>query len=259
MIKKLFISVFLCFLVFISGQNLKVSEVKKIFSQPNLSEWSMPIPKENSIPLKWYPRNSSLKKDGIQSFVGYYQNTLVASLSIGKNSVSGSYTHNDSSFNISSKGNNIIFTKNEENEACSVEDPFHTHPENTELSILEDGNNAPKIANTNVFRVYRLVMPITHNVFSSWFFNNDIEKVKTFWADIEIFLNEIYMRDIGVRFEIINNEKLIAKNASEEFFSSSQNASYIINNSTQLINNLIGEKNYETGIVISHTSSKGIR
>jgi len=121
-------------------------------------------------------------------------------------------------YNISSKGNNIIFTKNEENEACSVEDPFHTHPENTELSILEDGNNAPKIANTNVLRVYRLAMPITHNVFSSWFFNNDIEKVKTFWADIEIFLNEIYMRDIGVRFEIINNEKLIAKNASEEFF-----------------------------------------
>ena len=101
-------------------------------------------------------------------------------------------------------------------------------------------------------------MPITHNVFSSWFFNNEIDKVKTFWADIEIFLNEIYMRDIGVRFEIINNEKLIAKNASEEFFSSSQNASYIINNSTQLINNLIGENNYETGIVISHTSSKGI-
>ena len=66
MIKKLFISVFLCFLVFISGQNLKVSEVKKIFSQPNFSEWSVPIPKENSIPLKWYPRNSSLKKDGIQ-------------------------------------------------------------------------------------------------------------------------------------------------------------------------------------------------
>ena len=99
---------------------------------------------------------------------------------------------------VSKKGNNIIFTKNEENEACSVEDPFHTHPENTELSILEDGNNAPKIANTNVLRVYRLAMPITHNVFSSWFFNNGIEKVKTFWADIEIFLNEIYMRDIGV-------------------------------------------------------------
>ena len=84
MIKKLFISTFLCFLVFFSGQNLKVSEIKKIFSQPNLSEWSMPIPKENSILLRWYPRNSSLKKEGIQSFVGYYQNTLVASLSIGK-------------------------------------------------------------------------------------------------------------------------------------------------------------------------------
>ena len=180
MIKKLFISTFLCFLVFISGQNLKVSEVKKIFSQPNFSEWSIPIPKENNTPLKWYPRNSSLKKDGIQSFVGYYQNTLVASLSIGKSSVSGSYTYNGSSFSISSKGNNIIFTKNDENEACSVEDPFHAHTENTELSILEDGNAAPKIANTNVLRVYRLAMPITHNVFSSWFFNNDIEKVKTF-------------------------------------------------------------------------------
>ena len=87
MIKKLFISTFLCFLVFFSGQNLKVSEIKKIFSQPNFSEWSIPIPQEKSIPLKWYPRNSSLKKEGILSFVGYYQNTLVASLSIGKNSV----------------------------------------------------------------------------------------------------------------------------------------------------------------------------
>ena len=259
MIKKLFISTFLCFLVFFSGQNLKVSEIKKIFSQPSFSEWSMPIPQEKSIPLRWYPRNSSLKKEGIQSFVGYYQNTLVASLSIGKNSVSGSYTYNGSSFNISSKGNNIIFTKNEENEACSAEDPFHSHTENTELSVLEQGNSISKIANTNVLRVYRLAVPITYNVFSSWFFNNDIDKAKTFWADTEIFLNEIYTRDLGVRFEVINNEKLISKSTGEEFFDSSKNASYIINHSTQLINDLIGENNYDVGIVISHTSSNGIR
>ena len=54
-------------------------------------------------------------------------------------------------------------------------------------------------------------------------------------------------------------KNLSPKTQVKSFFSSSQNASYIINNSTQLINNLIGENNYETGIVISHTSSKGIR
>jgi len=139
-------------------------EIKKIFSQPNFSEWSMPIPQEKSIPLRWYPRNSSLKKEGIQSFVGYYQNSLVASLSIGKNSVSGSYTYNGSSFNISSKGNNIVFTKNEENEACSAEDPFHSHIENTELSVLEQGNSIPKIANTNktIFNLIGSLLTTNH-------------------------------------------------------------------------------------------------
>ena len=112
-----------------------------------------------------------------------------------------------------------------------------------------------------MLRVYRLAMHIPYSTFSRYYFDSKIEKVKTFWADTEAFLNEMYLRDLGVRFEVVNDERLIIKDATKETFASSRNASYVKDNSTIVINNLIGENSYDVGISLVYTSSQqsGIR
>ena len=104
-------------------------------------------------------------------------------------------------------------------------------------------------------------MHIPYSTFSRYYFDSKIEKVKTFWADTEAFLNEMYLRDLGVRFEVVNDERLIIKDATKETFASSRNASYVKDNSTIVINNLIGENSYDVGISLVYTSSQksGIR
>ena len=41
--------------------------------------------------------------------------------------------------------------------------------------------------------------------------NQDVSKVKAFWKELETFLNNIYVRDLGVRFTIVQDERLIEK------------------------------------------------
>ena len=117
----------------------------------------------------------------------------------------------------------------------------------------------PTISNTQTLRVYRLAIYVTHNAYKSATFAQDTEKVKVFWQKTEDFLNELYMRDIGVRFQVLRDERLIITNPKEEVFTQRHNASYVIGLSTEAINKRIGSDNYDVGICISYTSSKGIR
>jgi len=117
----------------------------------------------------------------------------------------------------------------------------------------------PTISNTQTLRVYRLAIYVTHNAYKSATFAQNTEKVKVFWQKTEDFLNELYMRDIGVRFEVLRDERLIIKVPAEEVFTHTHNASYVIGLSTETINNRIGSDSYDVGICISYTSSKGIR
>ena len=117
----------------------------------------------------------------------------------------------------------------------------------------------PTISNTQTLRVYRLAIYVTHNAYKSATFAQDTEKVKVFWQKTEDFLNELYMRDIGVRFQVLRDERLIITNPKEEVFTQRHNASYVIGLSTEAINKRIGSDSYDVGICISYTSSKGIR
>ena len=98
----------------------------------------------------------------------------------------------------------------------------------------------PTISNTQTLRVYRLAIYVTHNAYKSTTFAQNTEKVKAFWQKTEDFLNELYMRDIGVRFEVLRDERLIIKVPAEEVFTRAHNASYVIGLSTETINNRIG-------------------
>ena len=84
--------------------------------------------------------------------------------------------------------------------------------------VLAAEEAQPKIANTQVLRVYQLAMHIPYSTFITSHFEEKVEKVKAFWANTEAFLNEMYMRDLGVRFEVVNDERLIIKDEKPRDF-----------------------------------------
>ena len=228
-------------------------------AQNEADKWLKAVSEQQGITIEWQERPTSLTKEGVKSFVGYYKGKFVASLSVGK-TVSGHFNYQDVSYEVTDNKGELVFIKNEEGVCGNQDKEPHKHSTHAR-PVLAAEETQPEIANTQLLRVYRLAMHIPYSTFSKEHFGNKIEKVRTFWADTEVFLNEMYLRDLGVRFEVVNDERLIIKDENQETFASTRNASYVKDNSTIVINKLIGENSYDVGISLVFTSSQksGIR
>ena len=228
-------------------------------AQNEASKWLKAVSEQQGIMIEWQERPTSFAKKGIKSFVGYYKGDFVASLSVGK-SVSGSFNYQGTSYEISDSKGQLVFYKSEQG-ICGNEDKEPHRHSAFARPVLAAEEAQPKIANTQVLRVYRLAIHIPYSTFTTPHLEEKVEKVKTFWANTEAFLNEMYMRDLGVRFEVVNDERLIIKDENQETFARTRNASYVKDNSTIVINKLIGENSYDVGISLVFTSSQksGIR
>ena len=229
-------------------------------AQNEADKWLKAVSAQQGIAIEWQERPTSFAKKGIKSFVGYYKGDFVASLSVGK-SVSGSFNYQGTSYEISDSKGQLVFYKSEEGICGNQDKEPHRHSAHAR-PVLAAEEAQPKIANTQVLRVYRLAIHIPYSTFTTSHFEEKVEKVKTFWANTEAFLNEMYMRDLGVCFEVVNDERLIIKDENQETFARTRNASYVKDNSTIVINKLIGENSYDVGISLVYTSSQkeaGIR
>ena len=230
-------------------------------AQSEADKWLKAVSAQQGIAIEWQERKTSLASEGIRSFVGYYQDNFVATLSVGGQSVSGSFHYGDSSYEINEQKGQLVFSPNKDFR-CGTTDTPHSHLSlSTARPAILAEETAPTIANTQTLRVYRLAMHIPYSTFSTGHLEKNIQKVKTFWADTENFLNEVYLRDLGVRFELVNDERLIIKDEKDETFASYRDASYVKDNSTRIINELIGENSYDVGISLAYTASlkKGVR
>ena len=107
---------------------------------------------------------------------------------------------------------------------------------------VNNATTAPTISD-GVFREYRLAVYMTNEGFRSEQLNQDVSKVKAFWKELETFLNNIYVRDLGVRFTIVQDERLIEK---------SYKGSFAYDAGTKLINAAIGSDAYDIGIVVNY-------
>ena len=107
---------------------------------------------------------------------------------------------------------------------------------------VSNATTAPTISD-GVFREYRLAVYMANEGFRSEQLNQDVSKVKAFWKELETFLNNIYVRDLGVRFTIVQDERLIEK---------SYKGSYAYDAGTRLINAAIGSDAYDIGIVVNY-------
>ena len=124
----------------------------------------------------------------------------------------------------------------------SAEQHFSTSHSVFAVRGVSDATTAPTISD-GVFREYRLAVYMANEGFRSEQLNQDVSKVKAFWKELETFLNNIYVRDLGVRFTIVQDERLIEK---------SYKGSYAYDAGTKLINAAIGSDAYDIGIVVNY-------
>ena len=124
----------------------------------------------------------------------------------------------------------------------SAEQRFSTSHSVFAVRGVNNATTAPTISD-GVFREYRLAVYMTNEGFRSEQLNQDVSKVKAFWKELETFLNNIYVRDLGVRFTIVQDERLIEK---------SYKGSYAYDAGTKLINAAIGSDAYDIGIVVNY-------
>ena len=227
-------------------------------AQNEADKWLEAVSAQQGIAIQWQERPTSFAKKGIKSFVGYHNGNFVATLSVGK-SVSGSFNYQGISYEISDSRGQLVFYKDEEG-ICGNQDKEEQHNLYARPFLAAE-QVQPKIANTQVLRVYRLAMHIPYSTFTTEHFKEKLQKVETFWADTENFLNEIYLRDLGVRFEVLKDERLIIKDEAKETFRRTHRADYVMSNSTRVIGELIGENSYDVGISLVYTNSlkKGTR
>ena len=261
-----FLAIFFCFAQHIASQNqittsVKATEVIDLFAKGSTAKWAVPVSQTERVALQWYERkNSFSEKEGIRTFVGYQDSNLVASLSIRESNVSIEVTRSDNNIHINTNAQGFLVLHSKENNlkcgVCTDGSCSHSHHKKTNktlrLATLRT-EDEKKIANRDVLFVYRLALPIAYGYFSdpNDIFKSNVENVKRYWANMETQLNEAYTRDLGIKFKVVNDERLIIQtpNGKKEFDQDSSGK--IISVSTKAIDELIGRENYDLGVVIS--------
>ena len=239
-------TIFLFLFGFLFGNAQQITDIEHIFSNPSPIQWSVPIPSGESLPIEWHLRSTSMDKEGIRTFVGYRNNSLVGTLSMdNKGTFIGSiFGKNGYELNISNDGNLVVTQKKASKAKCD------THSQHT--ATTQRGQSGFRSANRStsydlpslsdgVFREYRLAVMISYKDYASDKFDKSINKIHAFWAEIETFLNEIFVRDVGIRFKMVKDDRLIITDPKKA------NEIYNVLTVTKVINNLIGEENYDAG------------
>ena len=103
--------------------------------------------------------------------------------------------------------------------------------------------------NTNVMRTYRLAMLIDYSFYKGHC-RSDMNKVKAFMTEVQAGLNEVCGREIGCQFELVNDPRLIITTKEKEVYDR-PSVRTVVERATGDFNSLIGEENYDAGIVFS--------
>ncbi|WP_404811853.1 reprolysin-like metallopeptidase [Capnocytophaga canimorsus] len=252
---------FVCFQLLFSQENfktqLKISNIARHFSTSSV-RWAVPVSSSERLDLQWYERKTSFtEKEGIRTFVGYEGDLFVATLSISKtgDDVSGDFTWQEHQWKIATSSDGYLTISQEHSEGecggCRSGE-CHTHNDN-KFRRNPSTTTTRKIHTDNMLRVFRLAVLIDKFYYNK---HNGKEGVKRFLSRLETTLNEYYMRDVGIKFQIINDDRLIVDSSKNAIFDG-QKADSIVAKATAKINELIGETSYDAGIAISKNSDVG--
>lgn len=231
---------------------------------------TIPMDAGGEVSSIWVERISSLNSsEGIRSFVAHSGSDLLGALSFDGQRISGWVMYNGHSWRVDTDADACVTVSREKGHECdghcveSVDDmpaePIASRSAAEQLgSGWSDRINGNIVYNDAILYVYRLAIPVDWSVFSSSIFGGDVSRVKSYWANLEVSLNEIYGRDAGVFFTIVNDDRLIRDSADKRMYTTTD-GSWIIGQSTGVVNSIIGEDSYDVAYTVSDiTSSLGV-
>lgn len=236
-----------------------VADLYRLFASSSLGgEW-LPVASETTT-LRWKEATTaSGRAEGIRTFSAYENGAFVGSISFKGHIVSGQFSVGSTTYYLSTTNGRWILASQEEHVGCGNTDTPNRHEESMvtragkATGAAEWYDNLDVIRNDGVLRVYRLVLFVSNHIYNNWFHNN-VDEVKTFWANAENALNEYYMRDIGVKFVVLRDEKFIARTAETDLVPASLSATQRVYRGTDELNKLIGEDAYDIGMFILPTT-----
>ncbi|WP_392448636.1 reprolysin-like metallopeptidase [Capnocytophaga canis] len=232
---------FACFQLLFPQENfkthLKTNDLTSVFSASSL-QWAIPVSSSEKVNLQWHERkNSFTDKEGIRTFVGYEGDLFVATLSISKagDDISGDFTWKEHQWKIATTNDGYLFISKEHSEGeCGGCHNGHcgTHSDKKSLRgrlTARPEKNVRKIPTDNALRVFRLAVLVDKYYYDRYYGSKDA--VKSFWSRLEIALNEYYIREIGIKLQIVNDDRLIIDSSKEKVFDG-ELSNKILNKST---------------------------
>lgn len=98
---------------------------------------------------------------------------------------------------------------------------------------------------------FRVALLMTPEVLGD-FANGDPTTVRTWWEKVETELNKYYRQDVGIELEVVKDERLIMHENTTEYPIRNTSGSLVSESGTPIINYLIGEFNYDIGLMITN-------
>lgn len=237
--------------------------VIRLFQQNNAVEWHLPV-KGKSIPLMWYERHNSLAQEGFRTFVAYHQGAFAGSISVAPSTILGEVWHEGKAYFLSTEKGILKISTEKSQFSCGTCADGHCNTDMGTTTTPKASTTARGVAlaevalpsedkrvlyNTNVMRTYRLAMLIDYSFYIGHC-RSDMNKVKAFMTEVQAGLNEVCGREIGCQFELVNDPRLIITTKEKEVYDR-PSVRTVVERATGDFNTLIGEENYDAGIVFS--------
>ena len=237
--------------------------VIRLFQQNKAVEWHLPV-KGKSIPLMWYERHNSLAHEGFRTFVAYHQGAFAGSISVAPSTILGEVWYEGKAYFLSTEKGILKISTEKSQFSCGTCADGHCNTDMGTTTTPKASTTARGIAlaevalpsedkrvlyNTNVMRTYRLAMLIDYSFYKGHC-RSDMNKVKAFMTEVQAGLNEVCGREIGCQFELVNDPRLIITTKEKEVYDR-PSVRTVVERATGDFNSLIGEENYDAGIVFS--------
>ena len=236
----------------------KTADVLAHFSSEAPVHWAVPT-NEGRLDLEWRPRQNSLSQEGFRSFVAYHEGVFSGSISLSSNSFSGEIWHEGHTYFLTDEKGLLRVSPSQGATSCATcqEGDCDIHPSSQVLrrgTILAEtslpSEDKRVLYNVHVLRTFRLAMLIDYSFYKGHC-QGRMELAKAFMVDVQTKLNEVCGRELGYQFELVNDPRLIRDTKEKEVYPDKPLVRTVVNTATDAFNKLIGEENYDAGIVFS--------
>ena len=221
-------------------------ELRELLHRPT-TEWVLPLPVSLPDPLIWKELPNSFADRGIRTFGGYSSGVRIASLSIDQSGrFFGSITLQGDSYQLMTNALGYLSwsrVPKQSHRSCGVRTPQLRSVVQAQPSASTSAHPASGLSD-GIYRKYRLAVLFSRDDFESPRINKSREQVRLYLAGLETYLNEIYVRDLGVQFVVLYDDRLI----------DTKLPSYQVKvqEATKLINEHIGPESYDIGVALNY-------